>query len=374
MLKIPPARIYFSQQDRNTILKAIDEALLSGQLTLGKNGKQLEEEFARFIGAKHAVAVNSGTSSIQIPMHIYGVKGKEVIVPTNTFFATALAVMHAGGIPKFVDCDPKTFSIDVEDLRRKITDKTAGVIVVHIGGIVTPRILEMQDLCKEHGIFLFEDAAHAHGSSYNGRMAGTFGEAASFSFYPTKVITSGEGGIIVTDSDRIDEESRLYRDQGKAAFTANIHNKLGYNWRMSEPHAIIGLAHFRRLPEFIKERNHLASLYDTSLKGISGVAPLEIPKNSVNNYYKYIAMLDERIDRTRLKTVMREEYGVGLAGEVYELPVHLQPYFEGQYRKGDLPNSEYVCARHICLPLYQKMTDEDVMYVAQSLKSALAKV
>jgi dTDP-4-amino-4,6-dideoxygalactose transaminase len=373
-MRIPPARIHFSEADRATITRAIDEVLTTGQLTLGKYGKLLEDEFAAFIGTKHAVVVNSGTSSIQIPMHVYDVRGKEVLVPTNTFFATALGVMHAGGIPKFVDCDPETFSVDMDSLRSQITDRTAGVVVVHIGGIVTPHMAEIQELCRKHNIFLFEDAAHAHGSSYRGRNAGTFGDSASFSFYPTKIITSGEGGIIVTDSDRMDEESRLYRDQGKATFTANIHNKLGYNWRMSEPHAIIGLQHFRHLPEFIEERNRLARVYDRTLPGVQGVHPLRLADGSVSNYYKYIAMIDERIDRTRLKKILREKYDVGLSGEVYELPVHLQPYFEGKYKRGDLPKAEYLCAHHICLPLYPMMTDADAEYVVASLRDAVALV
>lgn len=373
-MRIPPARIYFSDEDRATILQSIDEALKTGQLTLGKNGKLLEDEFARFIGVRHAIAVNSGTSSIQILMHIYNVRGREVIIPTNTFFATALGVMHAGGIVKFADCDPETFSMDIESLRKAITPRTAGVVVVHIGGIVTPKMKEIQQLCKEHNLFLVEDAAHAHGSSYKGQMAGTFGESASFSFYPTKIITSAEGGIIVTNSDAINDESRLYRDQGKATFTSNIHNKLGYNWRMSEPHAIIGLAHVRRLAEFIRERNTLARIYDQGLRGIAALRPLTLSPDSVSNYYKYIVMLDDRIDRATLKKLLREKYDVGLSGEVYELPVHLQPYFEGKFAKGDFPKAEHLCAHHICLPLYQKMGPEDASYVVESLRAALSSL
>jgi perosamine synthetase len=373
-MRIPPARITFTDEDRAEILRGIDESLRTGQLTLGKNGKQLEAEFARFIGVKHAIAVNSGTSSIQILMHIHQVRGKEILIPTNTFFATALGVLHAGADVRFVDCDPETFSMDVESLRASITERTAGVVVVHIGGLVTPRMKEIQALCREHNLFLVEDAAHAHGSSYRGTMAGTFGGAASFSFYPTKIITSGEGGIIVTNDDRTDEESRLYRDQGKATFTANIHNKLGYNWRMSEPHAIIGLTHLRHLKEFIEERNAIARIYDEGLKQVEGVTPVRPAPGSVSNYYKYIAMLDEKIDRSVLKKVLRERFDVGLSGEVYELPVHLQPYFEGKYRKGDFPNAEHLCAHHICLPVFQRMTQADAEYVLDSLQKAMSLV
>src|SRR4051812_20189257 len=202
-LRVPPAQVHIPATDRQEILRRIDEAMSAGQLTLGAIGRELEERFAAHHGARHAIAVNSGTSSIEIPLRALGVKDKEVLVPANTFFATAAAEIAAGARPKFVDCDPSTMAIDLESVRAAIGPDTAGVVVVHIGGLVTPVIRELKALCDEHGIFLFEDAAHAHGSSLGDQMAGTFGIAGSFSFYPTKVITSGEGGIIVTDDDRI---------------------------------------------------------------------------------------------------------------------------------------------------------------------------
>ena len=162
---IPPVKIYFPDEDRKQILTAIDECLRTGQLTLGKYVKAFEDKFAKMVGTRYAIAVNSGTSSIEIPLRIFGVKGKEVIVPTNTFFATPGAVLHAGGRVRFVDADPQTFSIDVESLREAIGPETVGVIVVHIAGIVTPRMTEIQEICKEHGLWLLEDAAHAHGAS-----------------------------------------------------------------------------------------------------------------------------------------------------------------------------------------------------------------
>jgi dTDP-4-amino-4,6-dideoxygalactose transaminase len=370
-MRIPPAKVYFSAEDQRAVLDLIGNCLSNGRLTMGAYGRQFEDEFARYAGTRYAVAVNSGTSAIEIPMRIFGVRNREVLVPANTFFATVLAVLHAGGRVRFVDCDPETLSLDPEDLRRKVTPSTAGVIVVHIGGLVTPKIEEIQALCREHGLFLFEDAAHAHGSAYRGRMAGTFGDAASFSFYPTKLVTCGEGGMIVTDDKRVRDEALLYRDQGKVSFTQNRHGKLGYNWRMSELHAAVGLTHFRRLEEFIAERTALAAVYDRGLRKISGLRPLAIPDGCRPNYYKYVALLDEGISRSRLKARLREEYGVGLSGEVYECPCHLQPIFAGRFRPGDLPAAEDLCARHICLPLYQGMGLDDAGYVLDSLDKVL---
>ncbi len=370
-MRVPSTKIYFPVEDRLEILRKMDETLDTGQLTLGKYGKELEERFAAYVGTKYAVAVNSGTSSLEIPLRIFGVTDKTVLVPTNTFFATPAAVLHAGGRIRFVDADPETFALDVESLRKNITPDTVGVIVVHIGGIVTPRMAEIQEIYQEHGLWLLEDAAHAHGCSYNGQMAGTFGVAASFSFYPTKVITSGEGGMIVTNDEHLANEAMLYRDQGKLSFTQNLHGKLGYNWRMSEPHAIIGLSQFGRLEEFIAARQRIAAIYNEGLADVSGIHPLRMPDGCRCNYYKYIALLDEGIDRAQLKKILREQYQVGLSGEVYGLPCHLQPIFSQGHKEGDFPQAEDICRRHICLPVYVTMADEEAKYVVASLEEVM---
>lgn len=368
-LRVPPAQVHVPASDREEILRKIDQALASGQLTLGAIGRELEERFAAHHGAKHAIAVNSGTSAIEIPLRALGVEGREVLVPANTFFATAAGVIAAGARPKFVDCNPSTMAIDVEAARAAIGPDTAGVVVVHIGGLVTPEIHDLKALCDEHGLFLFEDAAHAHGSSLGSQMAGTFGAAGSFSFYPTKVITSGEGGMIVTDDDHLADEARAYRDQGKASFTANVHTHLGYNWRMSEPHAAIGLSQLGRLDEFIAHRQRIAKIYDDALSELP-LTRLDVPSDASCNYYKYIAFLPEGVDRAALKQTLRNEHGVGLSGEVYELPLNKQPVFE-PWVDGPLPAAERICASHICLPISAVLTEEQAELVVASLRATL---
>lgn len=368
-LRVPPVHVHFPAEDRAEILRRIDAALTTGQLTLGAIGRELEERFAAHHGATHAVAVNSGTSAIEIPLRALGVSGKEVLVPANTFFATASAVIAAGARPRFVDCDPATMAVDVESVRAAIGPDTVGLVVVHIGGLVTPHIYALKALCDEHGLFLFEDAAHAHGSALGDRSAGTFGVAGSFSFYPTKVITAAEGGIILTDDDHVAAEARAFRDQGKATFTANVHTHLGYNWRMSEPHAAIAVSQLGRLDEFIAHRQLIAKVYDDGLSELP-VRPLEIPSDASCNYYKYVVYLPDGNDRGELKKTLRNEYGVALSGEVYELPLHLQPVFE-PWAKGPLPGAERICASHICLPISALLTEEQAEHVIASLRSAL---
>src|SRR5262249_53486204 len=330
--------------------------LASGQLTLGRYGAEFERRFAALVGTRHAVAVNSGTSALEIVLRILGVEGKDVLVPTNTFFATAAAVVHAGGRPVLVDMDPETFGVRPEGLERALTARTAGMVAVHIGGLVSPRMPEVADLARRKGLWLVEDAAHAHGSSHAGTPAGAFGLAATFSFYPTKVMTSAEGGMIVTSDAKIDEEARIYRDQGKGSFLQNAHVRMGYHWRMSEPHAIIGLRHLERLPAMIEDRRRIARLYDAGLGGARDLVPLRGPAEGVCNYYKYVAVLAEPRDRAALKRELRERFGVSLAGEVYEAPLHAQPVFRA-YAAGPLPVAEDLCARHVCLPVFSGMDD-----------------
>jgi len=368
--RVPAAKIQFLPEDREWIAERIQEVLATGQLTLGKYGAEFEKQFAAFCGLRHAVAVNSGTSSLEIILRALGVEGKDVLVPTNTFFATAAAAVHAGGNPVLLDMDPESFAVHPDQVEKRLTARSVGLIVVHIGGLISREMPELVELAKRRGIWLVEDAAHAHGSSYAGKSAGAFGIAASFSFYPTKVMTCAEGGMIVTDDSRIAEEALIYRDQGKASFTQNAHIRMGYNWRMSEPHAIIGLKHLERLPAMIADRQKAAAAFDGALAGFKNLYSLRVPPAGICNYYKYIAVLRERRDRKELKSILRERYGVSLAGEVYEEPLHKQPIFS-RYADSPLPVSEDLCARHICLPVYSGMQPSETSQVIEALREVI---
>ncbi len=372
-MKIPAARIYFPEDDRKEILKRIEGILESGQLTLGKYGKEFEQRFAEYVGTKYAVAVNSGTSAMEIILRALDIEGSSVIVPTNTFVATPASVIHAGGKVVFADAT-ENLCIDPDSIKKLIGKDTKAVFVVHIGGLVPPQIAEIQQICQEHGLSLIEDAAHAQGSMLNGKKAGSLGIAAAFSFYPTKVMTSGEGGIITTDDENIYKRALVFRDQGKAGFFGNVHTELGYNWRLSEIHAAVGLSQFARLEEFITDRRRVALFYDTELAKVDGVSPVKIPSEAKSNYYKYMAVLKDGIDRAKLKQELKEKYAVSLSGEVYELPCHLQPIFKSRYgfKDGDFPVAEDLCKKHICLPVFVGMTEEQASYVIESLKEVLA--
>jgi perosamine synthetase len=367
---VPPARVDFTAEDRQWIADRIQEVLASGRLTLGQYGEEFERRFADYLGAKHAVAVNSGTSALEIIFRSLGIDGRDVLVPANTNYATVAAVVHAGGRPVLMDTDAETLGTAPEEVERCITTDTAGAVVVHIGGLVSHRMAELKQVLDRRGLWLVEDAAHAHGSFHDGVAAGTFGIAGGFSFYPTKVMTSGEGGMILTNDDKIAAEARIYRDQGKASFTQNIHVRHGYNWRLSEPHAVIGLRHLERLPGMLEQRRQAAALYDRAFAGSELLEPLRVTKGGLCNYYKYIVLPRRPIDRPAVKQKLREVYGVILGGEVYEEPIQRQPVFK-ELAKGPLPVSEDVCARHLCLPMFSGLTPTQVEQVVEAVNKVL---
>lgn len=372
-MNVPAAKIIFPKDNRETVIKRINEILDSGYLTLGKYGSEFEKQFSELVGTKYAIATNGGTSSVEIILRSLKLKNSEVIIPTNTFAATVNAALHAETKVKFVDCN-SDFNINFENLKESITPNTKAVIMVHIGGYITPEIKEIQKFCLDNNLYLIEDAAHAHGSSFNGEYAGSFGIANAFSFYPTKLTTSGEGGMITTNNEEVNKSSRVLRDQGKSGFFGNLHEDVGSNWRMSEITAVIGLDHLSYLKQFIEERHRISNIYDKEINNISGLHTTNILDKKMTNYYKYICVL-EKGDRKTIKSIMKEKYHIGLSGEVYELPCHLQPSFKHLgYKDGDLPISEDLCKRQVCLPLYQTMKEEEAYYVINSLKTVLDEI
>jgi len=370
---IPPVKLYFPEEDIEEIKVSVVKILQSGMLTLHIYTKEFENQFAKICNVKHAVAVNSGTSALEIALRAMKPKPEdEVLVPTNTFSATAAAVIFAGAKPRLTDINPKTLCIDTENIQKNMTPKTKGVIVVHIGGLICPEIEEIRELCQDKKLFLIEDAAHAHGSTINQKPAGSLGDIGCFSFYPTKVMTTGEGGMITTNNDEIAEKARILRDQGKENFNSNIIVELGYNWRLPEMGAAVGLTQLRRLPEIIEKRNKIAKYYDRELEKISEITPLKTPPNTRSNYYKYIVILESGVDREKLKETLRAK-GVRCSGEVYSPPLHTQPIYESLLgtKKGEFPIAEDICSRMLCLPLYAQMTMEEAGYVIEKLAETL---
>ena len=368
-MKIPPVKVYFPEEDRMEILRRIDECLSTGMVAQGKNVKEFEDEFAKYVGTKHAIAVSSGGAAIEIAMRILNVGGKEVLVPTNTFLATASGVILAGGKVRLVDIEPDTFSPSLANIEERVTPNTIGVIIVHMGGIITPEMESIKKWCDKNGLWLFEDAAHAHSSMMNAKTAGTFGIAGAYSFFATKVMTSGEGGMIVTGDDEFANKARILRDYGKPEPWLSYHTEIGANWRMSDITGAIGVVQLRRLDEFIAWREKIANVYTELLKDVPDLTPV-LPKGRCS-WYKYIVLLPKGMDREKFKKKMKEN-GVSLSGGVYEIPLHRQPVLQGMV-PGAFPVSDDVCSRHICLPIYYRMTEDEARYVVENIKNIMEK-
>ncbi len=394
-MKVPIIRVPFSSEDKAYITSKITKVLDSGMLTMGECTKEFEDLFRRFAGSKHAISTSSGTSAIEIIIRALGIEGKSIIVPTNTFLATALSVMHSGNRVIFVDSKTETFCIDPDDLRRKIDDDTAAVILVHIGGIITPDYYEIKGICEENNIQLIEDCAHAHGCKIDGKQAGTLGIAGAFSFFPTKVLVSGEGGMVTTNDEELYKNAMMIRNHGKNPNMGNKMSEFGYNYRLSELTAVLGINQMKKADDIIRERQQIARWYDELIaKKVNNLIPVELSKNVSSSYYKYIVYIPEKYDRNGVKQHMKERYGVSLTGEVYSDLCHNEPLWEKysycgrqklsnridchrwpgcgcNERQKNFSGAEYLSRHHICLPLYPTLTKEEAEYVVSSLNRTL---
>jgi len=368
--KIQSALPCFDDKSITGILRDVESILRSGRLIGGPHVKDFEDRFAEYVKAKHAVAVSSGTSNLEICLRYFKVKGREVIVPTNTFVATPNSVIFAGGKPVFADMREDTLCIDPEDVERRISSRTTGVIVVHIAGMVCPQIKELAELCEDHHLFLLEDSAHAHGAMIDGKMAGTLSDAGCFSFYPTKVMTTGEGGMITTDDSGLAEAARCMRNHGQNSERLMV--MLGHNWRMSEIAAILGKYQLENLEKFIQKRNEVARVYNKALGNVRGVSLFRTPSNIKHSYYKYAVRLGDGVDGEKLARTLKEEYNVE-TGNVYYPPCHLQPFYKENFgtREGDLPVSEKVLRKVLCLPIHSSLTQENVRYVVKAFSRSV---
>jgi perosamine synthetase len=337
-------------------------------LTLGEHVERFEQSFAAHHGELLATATSSGTSALEAILTALDVRGGEVIVPANTFAATAFAVLHAGARPVFADIGTD-LTLDPHDAARRVTRHTRAVVAVHIGGQISPGTLELVELCRDRGIPLVEDAAHAHGSTLHGRTAGAFGIAAAFSFFSTKVITTGEGGMVLTRDPRLHEAVRVMRDQGKAG-GGNHHEVVGSNWRLTEMQAMLGLTQVRRLPEFVARRREIAERYRTKLAGVPGLEVVPVPDGAEPNYYKLIALVDG-VEPEVLRAELRARHDVALGGYVYEVPLHQQPALR-HLAGGPLPVAEDLCRRHICPPIYPSLTDEQLDHVVAAVDERMS--
>ena len=343
--------------------------ILNGMLAMGPRVAQFEREFAAYCGQPYGVAFPSCTSSMEAALLAFGVgPGDEVLVPVETFIATGMVVSLVGARPVFTEVSASNFSMDFDDAWSRVTEKTRGAIVVHFGGFISPQLPAFVQKMRDSGRFVIEDSAHAPGAELNGHKAGSLADAGCFSFYPTKIMTTGEGGMFVTGREDIAKTVRSLQLRGRDLDHREERYVLpGRNNRFTEIAAAMGLSQLRSLPEFLAARRRIAAVYDEMLLGSELFVPLLAEDGSVPSYWRYVAIPTVEIDRVALRDALAaDQITIDWA---YDPPLHLQPVFQRMLdtRPGMLPRSENLLARHICLPVHARMRDQDAEFVAQRL-------
>jgi dTDP-4-amino-4,6-dideoxygalactose transaminase len=368
-VKIPPTKAYFGPESIAYILSNFRD-ILEGKSFLSsfKFCEEFEQQFAAYHGARYGVTCSNGTSALELCLRGLRIENRDIIVPTLTFAATAYAVIASGNRPILAE-SAADLTLDPADVERCLTPRTTAILTVHIGGRVSPLTRALQDVCRRKGLLLIEDAAHAHGSSLDGQKAGTFGQAAGFSFFSTKVMTTGEGGMVLTGDAQVRDRCLLLRNYAKVN-NQNYHEEFGFNWRMTEVQALMGLAQLRELDEFLRRRRELAAIYDACFGAERALQLVPAPAECAQNFYKYLVLLPPTVDRSAFTQRLKKDYEVTLGGPVYEIPLHEQPAFQ-PYVTRPLPRASDLCRRHICPPMYYTMTDDEAHYVARSIRETL---
>jgi dTDP-4-amino-4,6-dideoxygalactose transaminase len=368
---IAGARPYFHEEDIPDILDRVEEILRGGRLIFGDNTREFEESFRNDVGAAHAVCVNSCTTALEIALRFYDVREREVIVPTNTFASVVKAVMYAGGVPVLADMDAHTFCLDVEDAFSRVNPRTAGIIAVHIAGLIDPQFDRLRRICRDRQLFLIEDASHAHGATLDGRKAGSLADAACFSFYPTKIMTTGTGGMITTGNAELAAFARSLRHHGQGTGLEDIVN-LGNDWCMDELSAVLGIYQLKRLEQSVEHRRQLVEWYRRELAGDEWLTIPDYPPEVRHVYYKFPVLLEPGIDKHRLRSILRDEYRIEI-GSLYDPPCHLQPVFQTHLgcRRGMFPGAEEVLLRQTCLPAHALVSRDDVGTVAKAIRQVV---
>ena len=368
---IPYGRQAIEEDD----IQAVVDVLRSDYLTTGPKIAEFEKMVADYVGAKYAVAISNGTSALHAACFAAGIQpGDEVITTPLTFAASSNCVLYCGGTPVFADVDPKTYNIDPEDIRRKITDKTKAIIAVHLAGQPCD-MDEIHKIAKEHDLIVIEDGAHALGSVYKGKKVGTLSDMTTFSFHPVKPITTGEGGMIVTDNEEFYQKMMLFRSHGitrdENLMTRNDgpwfyqQLDLGYNYRITDIQCALGCSQMKKLDRFLALRKEIVARYNEAFADCENiVTPYQLPETE-SGWHLYIVQV-KNCDRRKVFEALREH---GIAVNVHYIPVYLHPYYqEHGYKDVHCRNAEEVYSHIISLPLYPTLTEEQQQYVIETLK------
>jgi len=358
-------------------IEYVTEVLKTPNLSLGPKLAEFEARMAEFVGVKYAVATNSGTSALHLIVKALGIKDSDEVITTPfSFISSANCILFERARPVFVDIDPLTLNIDVNLIKERITDRTRAILAVDIFGYPAEWD-RLEQIAKEYNLKLIEDSCEALGAEYKGGKAGTFGEAAAFAFYPNKQMTTGEGGIIVTNNREIADLCRSMRNQGRGDGDEWLeHQRLGYNYRLSDINCALGIAQLERIEELLAKRERVARMYNMKLKNWQKV---RIPCSSPEvrrSWFVYVVVLEDRYSRENRDKILQELRRRGVGCSNYFTPIHLQPFYVEMFsfKKGDFPVTEHVSERTIALPFYNNLSETEVDFVVENLKEIISRL
>jgi len=364
--KIFYADPYITEED----VSAVANAVRNKRLSQGEYVEKFEQDFADHLKRKYALATSNGTAALHLAVSATGIKsGDEVVVPSFTFAATANCVLYVGAKPVFVDIDPKTYNIDPKSIEKSISSKTKAIIVVHYGG-QTADMDPILEIAEENNLCVIEDATEAHGATYKSRKAGAIGNIACFSFYPNKNMTTGEGGMLTTNDEKIAEKTRLLRNHGQDSRFHHV--SIGYNYKMSDILAALGIVQLKRLDWTIKKKQEAARYYETLLSTVDDIQLPFVMPNATHTYMFFTVKFMEGEKRDSVMQFLAEK---GIETVVAFPPVHLQPFYKSLfgYYEGFLPVTEDCAKRVLSLPLYPHIKREVQQFIAESLIEGLKK-
>jgi perosamine synthetase len=334
----------------------------------GKYIDEFEKRFAEYCNAKHGIACSNGTVAIHLALASLGIKaGDEVIIPTFTMIATVNPVTYTGAKPVLVDSEPKTWNMDPEKIEEKITPRTKAIMVMHTYGHPCD-MGPINEIAEEHDLYVLEDAAEAHGAEYKGKKVGALGDAGCFSFYANKIITTGEGGMVVTNDDQIAEMARLLRDQAfeKKRF---LHRYVGYNYRMTNLQAAVGVGQMDLIDESVVTRRKNAMLYNSLLKDVDGVTlPPEAPW-AKNVYWMYTVLIEDSYGMSR-DSFMEYMKQKGIDSRAAFYPIHIQPVYQKQYEGEKYPVAEEIGRKGVNLPSGNTLTNDQIKLIADTIAAS----
>jgi len=359
-------------------VEIIKQVLATPYLSIGPKIKEFEKKIADFIGVKYAIAVNSGTSGLHLCIRSLGITDDDEVITTPfSFVASANCILFERAKPVFVDIDENTLCLDVNKIEEKITKKTKAILPVHIFGHPC-EMDKIMEIAQKYNLAIIEDACEALGTDYKGKRVGSFGNASVFSFYPNKPITTSEGGAIVTNDEKIAKLCQSLRNQGRDEGDAWLsHSRLGYNYRMSELSAALGVVQMERIEEILKKRQKVAELYNQRLSNIKGIKiPYVDPNTTKMSWFVYVIRLDDkRFSREDRDKIIQELNSKGINCRDYFSPIHLEPFYVNifGYKKGSFPITEKVSNLTIALPFYNNLAEVEINYICNILEEIINK-